>query len=101
MKRLLLFAALTCPLFAATPASPSDTALAALAQGHEQVFPTFTGDAPISIVLQRGDKQFVISGVTGVRAVGSITVISVNNGRKYSISPADILFITDDTFGLK
>ncbi len=78
-----------------------DASLAALAQSHEQIFQTFSGDAPISVVLQRGEKQFVISGVTHVRAVGSAAEISVNNGRKYSVSAGDILFITNDTFGLK
>lgn len=83
-------------------ASPGpDTSLAALAQSHEQIFQTFSGDAPISVVLQRGEKQFVISGVIQVRAVGSAAEISVNNGRKYSVSAGDILFITNDTFGLK
>ncbi len=101
---LLVTALLAAPLFSApagTAISLSDTALAALARSHEEVFQSLSGDAPISVVLQRGDKQFVISGVTRVRAVGSVAEIAVNNGRKYSVSAGDIFFITNDTFGLK
>lgn len=101
---LLVTALLAAPLASAragTVTPLSDTALAALARSHEQVFQSFSGDAPISVVLQRGDKQFVISGVTHVRAVGSVAEIAVNNGRKYSVSAGDIFFITNDTFGLK
>lgn len=88
-------------LLAPAFAPAAENALPDLARSHEQVFKSFTGDAPISIVLQRGEKQFVISGVTGVRAVGSSTEVTVKNGQKYSVAPTDIFFITNDTFGLK
>ncbi len=101
LATLLLVSAPLAQAQAGSSAVLSEQSLAALARSHEQVFQTITGDAPVSAVLQRGDKQFVISGVIKVRAVGSAAEITVNGGRKYSVSPADIFFITDDTFGLK
>jgi|GEM_PF-2986638 hypothetical protein len=102
---LLLAGALlaSAPSFAASNATnlPAGSALAALARSHEQIFQSITDDAPISAVLQRGDKQFVIAGVTRVRAVGEAVEITVNHDRRYSVSATDILFITNDTFGLK
>lgn len=58
-------------------------------------------EAAVSVVLQRGDKQFVVGGVTALRAVGGNVEITVNNGRKYSVAATDIFFVTNDTFNLK
>lgn len=112
MKKLLIISALLCTMAAITPQQlfaaegekPSVPAvslsLAELARGHEQVCRGLTGDQT-SIVLQRGEKQFVIYGVTNVRAVGSALEVTVKAGQKYSVNPADVFFVTNDTFGLK
>ncbi|ACB73455.1 hypothetical protein [Opitutus terrae] len=71
--------------------------LPALAESHAQVFKELA-PGPASVVLQKGDKQFTIYGVVGLRAVGSVVEITVTNGEKYSVSPQDIFFITNNAF---
>lgn len=94
----LLCAALTwvsLPAFGAS--NGNQLPLAELAEGHEQVFKTMTGDH-IAVVLQKGDKQFTVYGVTKIRAVGAVLEITVKNGEKYSVSPADVFFISNNGF---
>lgn len=104
MNRPLLLSVSCAALLAfVTPAyseTPGPLPLAELARSHEQVFKRLA-DEQTALVLQRGDKQFVIYGVTDVRAVGSVVEVTVKNGRKYSVNPADIFFLTNDAFGLK
>lgn len=78
-------------------AAGSESGLAELAQAHEQVFKTLTGEH-IAVVLQKGDKQFTVYGVVKVRAVGAVLEITVKNGEKYSVSPADVFFISNNGF---
>ena len=93
---LLLFASA-----APAPAAAADSAaLVELARGHEQVFKKLASDRT-AVVLQKGEKQFVIYGVTDLRSAGGILEITVKNGSKYSVNPGDVFFITNDTFGLK
>lgn len=104
MKKILLLAAWHAALFysfaTGAHAQTSSASLADLARSHEQVFKELADDQT-ALVLQRGDKQFVIYGVTHVRAVGSAVEVTVKNGRKYSVNPADVFFLTNDAFGLK
>jgi hypothetical protein len=99
-KPLLFAAALFALSFSAQAKDLATGSLADLAKGHEQVFKEMSGGQP-AIVLQRGEKQFVIYGVTAVRAVGSALEVTVKNGQKYSVNPTDVFFITNDSFGLK
>ncbi len=99
-KPILFAAALFALSFSADAKEPPAGSLDELAKGHEQVFKELNGGQP-AIVLQRGEKQFVIYGVTAVRAVGGTLEITVKSGQKYSVNPADIFFITNDSFGLK
>jgi hypothetical protein len=101
MNKPLFFAvALFAFSFSAEAKDLAAGSLADLAKGHAQVFEDLSGGQP-AIVLQRGEKQFVIYGVTAVRAVGSALEVTVKNGQKYSVNPADVFFITNDSFGLK
>ena len=105
MKNILPLAACSVALFfffatSAHAQTSSAASLADLARSHEQVFKELA-DEQTALVLQRGDKQFVIYGVTHVRAVGSAIEVTVKNGRKYSVNPADVFFLTNDAFGLK
>jgi len=72
-------------------------ALSAISRGHEQVAKELAGDHT-AVVVQKGDKQFTIYGVVSVRAVGPVVEITVKNGEKYSVSAADIFFITNNGF---
>ncbi len=94
---LLLFAS-AAPASAA--AAADSAALVELARGHEQVFKKLASDRT-AVVLQKGEKQFVIYGVTDLRSAGGILEITVKNGSKYSVNPGDVFFITNDSFGLK
>lgn len=103
---LLCVALLNLPVPALSAQTPSardrasDSAsnfLPDLAKGHEQVFKGLT-PGTTSIVLQKGDKQFTIYGVTNVRAVGSVVEITVKNGEKYSVSAQDVFFMTNNAF---
>ncbi len=84
------------PLHAASAGSDA-AALADLARGHERVFKSL-GTDHVAVVLQKGDKQFTIYGVVEIRAVGAVLEITVKNGEKYSVSPADVFFITNNGF---
>jgi hypothetical protein len=75
----------------------SEPALSDVARGHEQVAKEISGDHT-AVVLQKGDKQFTVYGVVSIRAVGSVVEITVKNGEKYSVSAADIFFITNNGF---
>ncbi|HYP15731.1 MAG TPA: hypothetical protein VEQ65_00860 [Opitutus sp.] len=101
MKKLLLILALAAlaPHASAQPAAAL-SALADLARSHEQVFKHIAGEQ-VALVLQKGEKQFVVYGVTQVRAVGSALEVTVKQGQKYSVNPGDVFFLTNDTFGLK
>jgi hypothetical protein len=77
---------------------PGDAeALIAIGRGHEQVAKGIAGDHT-AVVIQKGDKQFTIYGVVSVRAVGPVMEITVKSGEKYSVSAADIFFITNNGF---
>lgn len=101
------FVAFACVLAAINPlavlstnASEKSTdaeALIAIGRAHEQVVKGITGDHT-AVVIQKGDKQFTIYGVVSLRAVGPVVEITVKNGEKYSVSAADVFFITNNGF---
>ena len=93
----LLLAALLLPLSAVAATPDSVALLTDLARAHEQIFKTLPSDH-IAVVLQKGEKQFTIYGVTNVRAVGVLLEITVKTGEKYSVSPADVFFISNNGF---
>jgi len=94
---LFAFAALH-PLAALTAGASEKTADGeAIARAHEQVVKGISGDHT-AVVIQKGDKQFTIYGVVSLRAVGPVVEITVKNGEKYSVSAADIFFITNNGF---
>ena len=107
MKKLLALTFLALGLAAAGFSQPSSApdppggselaVLVELARGHERSFKSLTGDRT-AVVLQKGEKQFTIFGVTNVRALGAILEITVKNGDKYSVSPTDVFFITNNPF---
>lgn len=102
MKTFVAFAlvlAVQHPLavFAAGSSEKDPEALTAIARGHEQVAKELSGDHT-AVVIQKGDKQFTIYGVVSLRAVGPVVEITVKNGEKYSVSAADIFFITNNGF---
>lgn len=81
----------------ATEKTPDADTLAQIGRAHEQVTKALAGDHT-SVVIQKGDKQFTIYGVVSLRAVGPVVEITVKNGEKYSVSAADIFFITNNGF---
>jgi hypothetical protein len=92
---VLLFSLAAWPVTAAP--APDAATLAELARSHEQVCKTLGGDH-VAVVIQKGDKQFTIYGVTAVHAVGPVLEITVKNGEKYSVSAADVFFISNNGF---
>lgn len=97
----LLLAVLSSFLFVhAANAAESGTGaetLTRLSRAHEEVAKSIPGDHT-AVVVQKGDKQFTIYGVVAIRAVGPVLEITVKNGEKYSVSAADIFFITNNGF---
>lgn len=91
----LLLGASSLPLLAASPVDAAS--LAELAHSHEQVFKTL-GTEHTAVVIQKGDKQFTIYGVTAIRAVGPVLEVTVKNGEKYSVSASDVFFISNNGF---
>jgi len=96
---LVLCAVAFCPFSSANASEKVGTTetLSEIARAHEQVAKGLTGDHT-AVVVQKGDKQFTIYGVVSVRAVGPVVEITVKNGEKYSVSAADIFFITNNGF---
>lgn len=100
MKTSLLLLCVASVMLAQPVSAARDddrTVLFEIARGHEQVFKALSGEH-ISVVLQKGDKQFTIYGVTNVRAIGAVLEITVKNGEKYSVSAADVFFISNNAF---
>lgn len=94
---LPLFAPALAQTAADRPSAGRSSDLSDLARGHEQVFKNLS-PGNTTAVLQKGDKQFTIYGVTEVRAIGSVVEITVKNGEKYSVGAGDIFFITNNAF---
>ncbi len=65
-----------------------------LAKGFEAAFTGMTRP-PISLVMIRDGKMFVIEDVGGVKALDGALRVEVGKGLTYIVNPRDVLCITD------